>query len=163
MPLEWDEEKRTANLSKHGLDFADAPSVFQSPQRRWLDTREDYGEDPGVVLACCKAALSCWSTPSVLLTWSVFFHCERRHVISEPNMTDASKTDWARDEDIDLSDSPELGATFFVNAIPTMGHPRQVMVTLDPDVFRFVAAQGTEYERLINIALRAYMATQQHG
>jgi uncharacterized protein len=45
MPLEWDEEKRTENLSKHGLDFADAPAVFQSPQLTWLDTREDYGED----------------------------------------------------------------------------------------------------------------------
>jgi uncharacterized protein (DUF4415 family) len=88
--------------------------------------------------------------------------------MSEPNMTDSSKTDWARvdamrDEDIDLSDSPELGATFFANAIPTIGHPRQIMVTLDPDVFRFVATQGPEYERLINIALRAYMAAQQHG
>ena len=35
----------TENLSKHGLDFADAPAVFQSPQLTWLDTREDYGED----------------------------------------------------------------------------------------------------------------------
>ena len=45
MPLEWDEEKRAENLSKYGLDFADAPAVFQSPRLTWLDTREDYGED----------------------------------------------------------------------------------------------------------------------
>ena len=32
MHVEWDEEKRTANLSKHGLDFADASGVFQSPR-----------------------------------------------------------------------------------------------------------------------------------
>lgn len=88
--------------------------------------------------------------------------------MNEPNMTNSSKTDWARvdamqDEDIDLSDSPELDTTFFTNAIPTVGHPRQIMVTLDPDVFRFVATQGTEYERFINTALRAYMAAQQHG
>jgi uncharacterized protein (DUF4415 family) len=80
-------------------------------------------------------------------------------------MTNSSKTDWARvdtmpDEEIDLSESPELDATFFANAIPTLGHPRQILVTLDPDVFRFVAAQGQEYERLINTALRAYRDTQ---
>ena len=68
-----------------------------------------------------------------------------------------------RDEDIDLSYSPELDARFFANTIPTIGHPRQITVTLDSDIFRFVAAQGTEYERLINTALRAYMAAQQHG
>ena len=45
MHVEWDGEKRTANLSKHGLDFADAPTVFQSLRLTWLDTREDYGED----------------------------------------------------------------------------------------------------------------------
>jgi uncharacterized protein (DUF4415 family) len=88
--------------------------------------------------------------------------------MSEPDMADSSKADWARvdamrDEDIDLSDSPELDTRFFANAIPTIGHPRQTMVTLDPDIFRFVAAQGTEYERLINTALRAYMAAQRHG
>ena len=80
-------------------------------------------------------------------------------------MNSSSKTDWARvdatpDEAIDLSESPELDDTFFANAIPTLGHPRQILVTLDPDVFRFVAAQGKEYERLINTALRTYMDTQ---
>ena len=80
-------------------------------------------------------------------------------------MTNSSKTDWARvdampDEQIDFSESPELDDTFFANAIPTLGHPLQILVTLDPDVFRFVAMQGKEYERLINTALRAYMDTQ---
>lgn len=88
--------------------------------------------------------------------------------MSEPNMITTSKTDWARvdamqDADIDLSDSPELDATFFAQAIPTSGHPRRILVTLDPEVFRFVGAQGAEYERLINTALRAYMAAQPHG
>ena len=45
MHVEWDEEKRKANLSKHGLDFADASGVFHAPRLTWLDTREDYGED----------------------------------------------------------------------------------------------------------------------
>ena len=87
--------------------------------------------------------------------------------MSEPSMNASSKTDWARvdamaDAEIDLTDSPELDATFFAQALPTSGHPRRLLVTLDPEVFRFVVAQGAEYERLINTALRAYMEGQPH-
>jgi len=31
MVYEWDEAKRLANLRKHGLDFVDAPMVYDSP------------------------------------------------------------------------------------------------------------------------------------
>ena len=30
---EWDEAKREANLRKHGLDFDDADSVFENPNK----------------------------------------------------------------------------------------------------------------------------------
>lgn len=87
--------------------------------------------------------------------------------MSEPTMHTSSNTDWARvdtmaDAEIDLSDSPELDATFFAHAIPTSGHPHRIVVTLDPEVFRFVVGQGAEYERLINTALRAYMEGHTH-
>lgn len=32
-PIAWDDTKRQANLDKHGLDFADAPMVLESPYR----------------------------------------------------------------------------------------------------------------------------------
>jgi uncharacterized DUF497 family protein len=32
-PILWDEDKRKVNLDKHGLDFADAPMVLESPYR----------------------------------------------------------------------------------------------------------------------------------
>ena len=88
--------------------------------------------------------------------------------MSEPTMNASSKTDWARvdtmaDAEIDLADSPELDATFFAHAIPTSGHPHRILVTLDPEVFRCVVAQGAEYERFINTALRAYMEGQAHS
>ena len=44
MEFEWDEVKRKENLSKHGLDFLDAPTLFDGPILTKLDTREDYGE-----------------------------------------------------------------------------------------------------------------------
>jgi hypothetical protein len=31
--IEWDERKRAANLAKHGLDFADACRVYESPAK----------------------------------------------------------------------------------------------------------------------------------
>ena len=45
MNFEWDETKRELNLEKHGLDFADAPNLFELPMLTALDTRYDYGED----------------------------------------------------------------------------------------------------------------------
>lgn len=45
MDFEWDEAKRELNLSRHGLDFADAPNIFELPMLTALDTRHDYGED----------------------------------------------------------------------------------------------------------------------
>lgn len=45
MELEWDERKRRSNLTKHGVDFADAVQVFAD--RRAIvvpDARRDYGE-----------------------------------------------------------------------------------------------------------------------
>jgi uncharacterized protein len=44
----WDEAKRKSNIAKHGLDFRDAPLVYESPDKctytsdrrsenRWLD------------------------------------------------------------------------------------------------------------------------------
>jgi hypothetical protein len=42
---EWHEEKRLSNVSKHGLDFVDAPEVFLGPVLTDTDTRFDYGED----------------------------------------------------------------------------------------------------------------------
>jgi uncharacterized DUF497 family protein len=44
MRIVWDESKRRANLRKHGLDFADADSVFSGITYTIEDPRFDYGE-----------------------------------------------------------------------------------------------------------------------
>ena len=44
MHISWDEAKRKANIAKHGLDFADASRVFESPMALFEDDRQDYGE-----------------------------------------------------------------------------------------------------------------------
>ncbi len=40
----WDDTKRQANFDKHGLDFADAPMVLESPYR--LDVGSVRGGEP---------------------------------------------------------------------------------------------------------------------
>jgi len=40
----WDEAKRRANLRKHGIDFVDAPKIFQGLTFTADDDREIYGE-----------------------------------------------------------------------------------------------------------------------
>jgi hypothetical protein len=45
MKFEWNRQKNKANVEKHGLDFADAYRVFESPLLVKLDDREEYGED----------------------------------------------------------------------------------------------------------------------
>jgi len=45
MKIEYDSSKRLAALEQRGLDFEDAPAVFNGPRRiTWDDTRQEYGE-----------------------------------------------------------------------------------------------------------------------
>ena len=44
MEIKWHEEKRQGNLSKHGLDFAEAHKIFAGTTFTFEDNRFDYGE-----------------------------------------------------------------------------------------------------------------------
>jgi uncharacterized protein len=41
----WDTSKNESNIQKHGIDFTDAPRVFDGPMLVARDDREEYGED----------------------------------------------------------------------------------------------------------------------
>jgi uncharacterized DUF497 family protein len=45
MRFEWDEQKRQSSIQKHGLDFADAPTIFGGFMIADHDRREEYGEE----------------------------------------------------------------------------------------------------------------------
>ena len=47
---EWDEAKNKENLSKHGLSFEDAETVFSAPCVTFEDVRRDYGEKRFITL-----------------------------------------------------------------------------------------------------------------
>ena len=57
MKFAWDETKRRVNLAKHGLDFTDAPEVFNNPVLERLDTRCDYGEDRWIAVGISRNVL----------------------------------------------------------------------------------------------------------
>ena len=44
MRCSWDERKRRLNLKDHGLDFVDAPRVFEGPTFTFEDDRFAYDE-----------------------------------------------------------------------------------------------------------------------
>ena len=77
-------------------------------------------------------------------------------------MTDWKRVDALKDEDIDLSDSPEITPEMFAKAIVRRGLkpvPPKAQITLrvDSDVLAWFKTQGQGYQTRINALLRAYM------
>ena len=78
-----------------------------------------------------------------------------------------SQTDWYRvdaleDDDIDLSDSPEVTPEMFARAVARrrlkpIETKKQVTLRLDADVLDWFRAQGKGYQTRINALLREYM------
>lgn len=63
-----------------------------------------------------------------------------------------------RDEDIDLSDIPELTSGWRrVSELIPPGNKEQITLRLDADVLQFFKSTGRRYQSRINAALREYM------
>lgn len=82
--------------------------------------------------------------------------------MSASNLKKPSETDWAKveamtDEEIDTSDIPPLDDAFFANAKLRMPKGKvPVVISVDADVVEWFKAQGEEYQKLLNAALRIY-------
>ncbi|NJL36185.1 MAG: BrnA antitoxin family protein [Leptolyngbyaceae cyanobacterium RM2_2_4] len=82
-----------------------------------------------------------------------------------------SQTDWQwldamTDEEIDLSDCPEITPEMFAKAVVRHGLPpakakTQVTLRIDSDVLDWFKSQGRGYQTQINQLLRAYMEAHQ--
>ena len=55
MEFEWDKRKRQINIKKHGIDFLDAPEIFQGPMLVGIDETDDYGEDRYIGIGFLRA------------------------------------------------------------------------------------------------------------
>ena len=84
---------------------------------------------------------------------------------STKSQTDLARLDKMKDEDIDLSDAPEITPEMFAKAIVRRGlKPRtktQLTLRVDTDVLEWYKKQGRGYQTRINQLLRAYMQEHQ--
>lgn len=116
--------------------------------------------------ACCKGVSLLLSTPNVAITPALFLQ-ERQPSMSNEPISSNSQTDWQRldamtDEDIDLSDCPEVTPELFAKAVvrpglPTAKNKAQVTLRIDSEVLEWFKSQGRGYQTQINALLRAYM------
>ena len=82
------------------------------------------------------------------------------------SLTDWKRLDALQDEDIDLSDAPEITPEMFAKAVVRRGlksppSKQQITIRLDDDVLQWFRAQGDGYQTRINSLLRAYMEAHQ--
>ncbi len=86
-----------------------------------------------------------------------------KNSISRKSLTDWERLEKMNDEDIDLSDCPEVTPEMFAKAIvkrggiPVAKSKAQVTLRIDQDVLDWFKAQGQGYQTQINSLLRAYM------
>ena len=89
----------------------------------------------------------------------------KKKPISKKSQTDFTRLDKMKDEDIDLSDAPEITPEMFAKAIVRRGlKPRtktQLTLRVDSDVLEWYKKQGRGYQTKINMLLRAYMQEHQ--
>lgn len=81
---------------------------------------------------------------------------------SNKSLTDWERLDAMQDDDIDLSDAPEITPEMFAKAIVHRSLKRpptkqQITLRLDNDVLEWYREQGRGYQTKINELLRAYM------
>lgn len=78
--------------------------------------------------------------------------------------TDFRRLREMRDADIDDSDIPKLGKSFWKAAKLTMPAPKdRLTIRIDHDVVEWLKQQGSGYQTRINAILRSYMEAQLNG
>lgn len=84
MEFEWDENKRLANIRKHGIDFIDVEVVFEGDTVTVEDDRFDYGEQRFITFGLLEARVI------------VIVHTERDNLIRIISARKATKNEEIR-------------------------------------------------------------------
>jgi uncharacterized protein (DUF4415 family) len=72
--------------------------------------------------------------------------------------TDFKRLRAMRDSEIDFSDIPKLGKSFWATARLTMPEPKdRLTIRVDHDVVKWLKKRGKGYQTRINAILRSYM------
>ena len=86
----------------------------------------------------------------------------KRSTTSNRSLTDWEHIDAMSDEDIDITDIPEITPEMFAKAVVKRGlktttNKTQLTIRVDRDVLKWFKSQGRGYQTRINSLLRAYM------
>ena len=75
--------------------------------------------------------------------------------------TDFMRLRALRDSEIDFSDIPKLGKSFWATAKLTLPEPKdRLTIRVDHDVVQWLKKHGKGYQTRINAILRSYMEAQ---
>jgi uncharacterized protein (DUF4415 family) len=75
--------------------------------------------------------------------------------------TDFKRLRALRDSEINFSDIPKLGKSFWANAKLTLPEPKdRLTIRVDHDVVQWLKKHGKGYQTRINAILRSYMEAQ---
>ena len=86
---------------------------------------------------------------------------QRRSRAPSKGKTDFKRLRQMRDAEIDYSDIPRLGKSFWKNAKLTMPEPKdRLTIRIDHDVVEWLKKMGSGYQTRINAILRSYMNAQ---
>lgn len=174
MEFEWDDAKRQRNIQVHGIDFADVIQIFDGYTITTEDKRFDYGEIRYLTL-CIQIEKT--------TRFASFQHGRPQNMnkndilLTKEGATIITGTDWERlvamtDEEIDLSDVPELteeqlqGMRPTAELIPALANRGKTRITirLDDQIIAFFKQQAADhdanYQTLINAALHHFMVQQ---
>lgn len=85
----------------------------------------------------------------------------KKRATSPQSLTDWDRVDKMRDEDIDISDLPEVPPERFAQALVRKGlkpvlRKSQITLRVDADVLEWFRAKGAGYQSQMNAILRAY-------
>ena len=85
----------------------------------------------------------------------------KKRATSQRSLTDWERVDRTRDEDIDLSDLPEIPPEAFAKALvrkglKPIGRKSQITLRIDADVLEWFRAKGVGYQSQMNAVLKAY-------
>lgn len=89
-----------------------------------------------------------------------------KKTISKQSETDWKRVDAQMDEQIDLTETPEVSPETFARAVVRRGlkpaaRKTQLTLRVDSDVLEWYKNQGAGYQTKINALLRAYMEAHQ--
>jgi uncharacterized protein (DUF4415 family) len=129
------------------------------------DDRFDYREERFVTFGLLQGHVIA-VVHKVKITSALFRQGSQPNMSKKP-ISNKSETDWQRlntmtDEEIDLSDCPEITPEKFAKAVVRQGLPieknkAQVTLQIDSDVLEWFKSHGRGYQTQINSLLRAYM------